>query len=71
MIHFSPFRLVCQFCGFILKAATDKSFLCVSHLDHEVILLVHLAHTPHHLTLLRLRANRPGGRVLSTLCCQR
>lgn len=29
MIHFSPFRLVCQFCGFILKAATDKSFLCV------------------------------------------
>lgn len=30
MIHFSPFRLVCQFCGFVLKAATDKSFLCVS-----------------------------------------
>lgn len=28
MIHFSP-SSTCSICGFILKAATDKSFLCV------------------------------------------
>lgn len=44
--------------------------VCVSHLDHEVVLLVHLAHTPHHLTLLCLHSNRPRGRVLSALGCE-
>lgn len=41
--------------------------ICACYLDHEVVLLVHLAHTPHHLTLLRLHSNRPRGRVLSAL----
>lgn len=55
----------------VFLSAPVYKCVCVSYLDHEVVLLVHLAHTPHHLTLLCLHSNRPRGGVLPALCCQR